>query len=188
MDQSVEEKKIQPLTVLVVSLLVIIVLIFFISKDMDKVRAFIAQSGWIGLLVSVILYGILGASPVPSEPLTVLISTIFGPLNATLVAGFGNLLAGLVEYFIGGQIGMAASFTNRRHKLPFGLNRFPVNSAVFLIGARMLPGYGPKFVSVLAGVYKVPMWRFIWTTLVTTLAGAAIFAYGGFGLLHLLPR
>ena len=34
-----------------------------------------------------LLYGVLGASPIPSEPLTVLLSTVFGPFYATLAAG-----------------------------------------------------------------------------------------------------
>lgn len=152
---------------------------------MEDVRNFIAGSGWIGLLVSLGLYALLGASPIPSEPLTVLLSTIFGPLSATLVAGGGNLLAALIEYYIGEHIGNVASFEQRREKLPFGIGRFPVDSAIFMIIARMLPGYGPKFVSLVCGMYRVPLWRYIWTAAIPTFVGAAIFAYGGFGLLHL---
>lgn len=180
-----DEKKASPLVVLVVSLLLMVVLILIVSKDMEKVRSFIGSSGWIGLLVSIGLYGLLGASPIPSEPLTVLIAGVFGPLMATVVAGLGNLLAAMIEYFIGGKLGDAASFNERREHLPFGLGRFPVDSPMFLIVARMLPGYGPKFVSVICGIYHVPMWRYIWTAAIPTFIGAAIFAYGGFGLLHL---
>lgn len=185
MDTVEEEKKGQPLVVLIIVLLVVLVLIFIISKDMAKVREFIRNSGWIGLLVSVLLYGILGASPIPSEPLTVLLSTVFGPFYATLAAGFGNLLAAMLEYFIGEHLGNVTSFMKRREKLPFGLGRFPVESPIFLITARMLPGYGPKFVSLIGGIYRVPLWRYIWTTAFPTFLGAAIFAYGGFGLLQL---
>ncbi len=175
----------QAVRILIITLLAILVLVFFISKDMEKVRVFIRGSGWIGLLVSVGIYGLLGASPVPSEPLTILISTIFGPLNATLVAGAGNLLAAVIEYFIGGKLGDASSFARRKEKLPFGLGRFPVSSPIFLIIARMIPGYGPKFVSLLAGLYRVPLGLYLWTAALPTFLGAAIFAYGGFGLLLL---
>lgn len=180
-----EGEKSQPIMVLIITVIVIIALLAVVSRDMEQVRRFIQNSGWVGLLVSVGLYGLLGASPIPSEPLTVLISTIFGPLNATLVAGTGNLLAALIEYFIGGKIGDVASFMKQREKLPFGLGKFPVDSPVFMIVARMMPGYGPKFVSIVCGVYRVPLWRYIWTAAIPTFVGAAIFAYGGFGLLHL---
>lgn len=170
---------------LIILILVIIALLFIVSKEMERVRAFIAGSGYIGLLISLGLYALLGASPIPSEPLTILLSTIFGPLNATLVAGTGNLLAALVEYYIGEHLGNVGNFEKRRAQLPFGLGRFPIESPMFLIVARMLPGYGPKFVSVICGVYRVPIWRYIWTAAIPTYVGAAIFAYGGFGLLTL---
>jgi uncharacterized membrane protein YdjX (TVP38/TMEM64 family) len=197
MDKTEEAKKIEEpsknhnLRNLTIIVLVIVVLIIVISREMEGVRAFIASSGWIGMLVSLGLYALLGASPIPSEPLTVLLSTIYGPLIATLLAGTGNLLAALMEYYIGERLGNVADFERRREKLPFGLGRFPVNSAMFMIAARMLPGYGPKFVSLICGIYRVPLWRYTWTAAIPTYLGAAIFAYGGFGLLHLgdlLPK
>lgn len=187
MESTVEQNKSKPLTILVVIVVLVLIIASLISKEMNQVLAFIGNSGWIGLLISIVLYGILGASPIPSEPLTVLNSTIFGPFNATLAAGLGNLLAALVEYYIGKRLNAVGNLSEKMKKLPFGLDRFPVDSPIFLIGARMLPGYGPKFVSLLAGVKHVSIWRYIWTTLVSTLIGAALFAYGGFGLLNLLP-
>jgi len=166
---------------------VILLLIVFISEKMEFVRNFIRSSGWIGLLISIALYGLLGLSPIPSEPLTVLLSTVYGPLTATLVSGFGNLLAAVMEYMIGEHIGNVASFEDRKKSLPFGLGKLPVNSIPFLLIARMLPGYGPKFVSIISGIYRVPMLRYLWTAAIPTFAGSAIFAYGGFGLLNLHP-
>ena len=94
-----------------------------------------------------VVYGVLGASLIPSEPLTVLIGAIFGPLIATLIATLGNVLAAYVEYFIGTRVGTAASFTKNRDKLPLGLGKLPVHSPAFLILGRMVPGAGPKLVS-----------------------------------------
>jgi uncharacterized membrane protein YdjX (TVP38/TMEM64 family) len=165
--------------------LVVLALALFVSRQMEQVRLFIRSSGWWGVIFSLVLYGILGASPVPSEPLTVLISTIYGPLAATLIAGSGNLLAALVEFFIGVKVGDAANFEQRKSKLPFGLGKMKVDSPIFLIGARMLPGYGPKFVSLIAGIYRVSLWRYAWTSAVSTLLGAAVFAYGGSQLVNL---
>ncbi len=191
MDNIEEKPKNHNLRNLIIIVVVIVVLVVVVSNEMEGVRDFIASSGWVGMLVSLGLYALLGASPIPSEPLTVLLSTVFGPLVATLLAGTGNLLAALMEYYIGERIGNVASFEHRREKLPFGIGRFPVNSAIFMIAARMLPGYGPKFVSLICGMYRVPLWRYTWTAAIPTYFGAAIFAYGGFGLLHLgdfLPK
>ncbi len=171
--------------VLGLTALAILFLMVFLSEEMEAVRAFIHQTGWIGLFLSIGLYGLLGFTPIPSEPLTVMLSTIYGPLTATLVSGTGNLLAAVMEYMVGTHLAEIADFEKRKASLPFGLGRLPVNSALFLLGARMIPGYGPKFVSVLGGVYRVSLWRYVWTAAIPTYLGSAIFAYGGFGLLHL---
>jgi uncharacterized membrane protein YdjX (TVP38/TMEM64 family) len=170
---------------LVVSLLIVAVAVFFISRDMVAIQQYIRSHQTFGLVVAVGVYAVLGASLIPSEPLTVLIGAIFGPLIATLIATLGNLLAALVEYYIGMRIGKAANFAKKRDQLPFGLNRLPVDSPAFLILGRMVPGAGPKLISFLGGVYRVPMWRYIWTAAIPTALGGAIFAFGGFGIFHL---
>ena len=171
--------------VLITVLVLILIVILILSRNMDGIREFLLRSGKIGLVISVGLYGLLGASPIPSEPLTVLLSALYGPFYITIVATLGNLLSALVEYYIGRKIGDASDFEKRREKLPFGLGKFPADSVVFLIAGRFLPGYGAKFISVFSGIYHVRLWRYTWTTILSTLIGAAIVAYGGFGILNL---
>lgn len=168
---------------LIVSILIMLVILFFVSREMETVKAFIRGSGWAGLLVTIVVYGALGASLVPSEPLTVLITTIYGPFVATIVAATGNVLAAIVEYYIGAQLADVTSFAEKKSKLPWGLGRLPIDSPAFLMGGRMAPGYGPKLVGILSGIYHVPIFRFIWTAAIPNILGAAVFAYGGFSLL-----
>ncbi|NTU74746.1 MAG: TVP38/TMEM64 family protein [Anaerolineaceae bacterium] len=176
-----EQKNNTVRTLLFITLLMVVVGVFFFS-DMEKIKIFIVQAGAWGLLISIACYALLGLTPVPSEPLTILIGGMFGPLVATIVSGIGNILSAIVEYYLGKKIGQATNFMSKKEKLPFGLGKMPVNSIAFLMGARALPGYGPKFVSVIAGIYHVSMPRYIVTTAITTLIGSAIFAFGGFGL------
>jgi uncharacterized membrane protein YdjX (TVP38/TMEM64 family) len=171
--------------VLITVLVIILIVILILSRNIDGIREFLLTSGKFGLVICVGLYGLLGASPIPSEPLTVLLSALYGPFYITIVATLGNLLAALVEYYIGRKIGDASDFEKRRQKLPFSLGKIPADSIVFLIVARFLPGYGAKFISVLSGIYHVRLWRYIWTTLLSTLIGAAIVAYAGFSILNL---
>jgi len=185
MDNAIENNTTKSLRALATILLALVALLFILSREMERIREFIRLSGWIGLVISIALYALLGMSPIPSEPLTVLISTIYGPLSATLVAGLGNLSAACVEYYIGGKIGSIADFDRRRERLPFGLGKIPIASPAFQILGRMLPGYGPKFVSLASGMYRVRLWRNTWTAAISTIIGAAIFAYGGFGLFNL---
>ena len=185
MEKTLQDDRLKFLRIPLLILLVLLVVLFASSADMGHLRNVIGQSGWLGLVIAVLVYGLLGASPIPSEPLTVFIAAAFGPLAATIVAGLGNLLAALLEYAIGRTIGDAADAEKRRQKLPFGLAKVPLDSLVFLIGARMIPVYAPKIVSLLSGAYHVSMWRYIWTTAVVTFSGAALLAYGGYELLHL---
>ena len=186
MDEPAVESKSRAWITLLLLLIALLAVTFLARREMAPLRVFISSSGWMGGLVIVVIYALLGVTPIPSEPLTILSSTIYGPFYAALAASIGNLLSALIEYYIGRQLGSVASFEQRREKLPFGLGKFPVDSPVFLIGARNLTAYGAKFVSLVAGMYRVPPWRYIWTTFVSTLVGAILVAYGGAALLHLL--
>jgi len=161
---------------------------FLASNQMEAVRAFILRSGPLGLLVSVALFGLLGATPIPSEPLTILLASLYGPLWATAATAIGNTVSAFVEYWIGERLGSVTNFDQWKEHLPFGLGKFPVESPAFLIGARMLPGYGGKITSLIGGFYRVPLLRYLWTTLLVTAFGAASTAYAGYGLLALIER
>jgi membrane protein YqaA with SNARE-associated domain len=103
-------------------------------------------------------------------------------LIATLVAGTGNTLSALVEYYLGTHVANITNFMERKEKLPWGLSKVKVDSPLFLIGARMVPGVGPKFVSITAGIYRVPFLLYLWTSAVSVFLGAVVFALGGSGL------
>ena len=109
-----------------------------------------------------------------------------GPLFAILLATLGNTLAAIVEYFVGNDIKDLIDFEEKKKKLPFHLGQLPINSPVFLVLARMLPGYGAKFVSIACGVYHVPMITHVWTVAVSNLIGAALVTLWGTGLIHLI--
>ena len=160
----------------------------FASRELLEIKKLIVNSGPYAILVSTIIFGLLGATPIPSEPFTILFSTLYGPFWAMISTSIGNLLSALVEYFISNRIGNAANFEAWRQKLPFGLGKFPVDSPVFLVGARVIPGYGSKFVSLISGFYRVPLLRYIWTTFIATLLGAVITAYGGYHLVGWLTH
>jgi membrane protein DedA with SNARE-associated domain len=105
---------------------------------------------------------------------------------AIFMAAVGNTLACVVEYYVGGSIGELADFEKRKQKLPFRLGNLPIHSPVFLLVARLIPGLGGKTVSIASGVYKVPLGKYLWTTTLANLVGAAFLALGGTGLLALL--
>ena len=160
-------------------------LVVYIARHQATVKNIIQGLGAAGPLVSILLYGILAVSPVPADPLTLISGAVYGPIWGGVVAWIGMIVAALVEYFIGTRIGDATEFEQKREDLPFGLGDLPVDSIFFLLGGRFLTGTGSKAVSYLSGIYRISLWRYIWTTSVSTLLGAFIFALGGAGLLKL---
>lgn len=180
-----KKSNLKTLLIVIVTLVTLFVAARFFSTEINQVRAVLHDAGPYAFIIAIVIYGILGATVVPSEPLTALLGGLYSPWQAMLVAMLGNTLAALVEYFLGGQIGNIANFEKQRARLPFNLGKFPVDSPIFLIFGRMIPAVGPKLISLMSGIYKVKIERYIWTTLVTNLLGAALIAYGAAGLIRL---
>jgi len=166
--------------------LLVTVSLFAVNQDIGRLQELIQKYGKLGIALSLFVYALLGATPVPSEPLTLFLTTAYGPLIAVCLACIGNTLAALTEFFIGGRIGDIANFENRKAHLPFHLDKLPIDSPAFLLLGRMLPGFGGKFVSVVSGVYQVPLWTYTWTAMLSNLMGAIGVAFGGYGLLRLI--
>lgn len=167
------------------SVAIALILTIYIAYNAEQLQDFIISIGVLGPLVSVALQTLLGASPIPTEPLTVINGAVFGPWQGTLYSWLGYMFASYIEYWIGMHLNKIADFEERRHKLPLGLGRFPADSPWFLMLARIIPGYGPKMVGLMGGVYRVNLWRFTWTGAIPSFFGAAVFAFGGHGLMSL---
>lgn len=177
-------RKVQTWTI--ISVVVCIVAIVYLTQNFFKVETVVKSAGAAGPLFSVLLYGILSLTPIPSDPLSVLNGAIFGPFWGTFYSWMGNNLAASIEYFIGKGIGEITDFEKNKKKLPFGLGKFPADSYLFLIFARAIPGYGGKIVSVVGGMYKVPFWKYFWTAAISNLLGSIAYSFGGYGLVKLL--
>jgi uncharacterized membrane protein YdjX (TVP38/TMEM64 family) len=172
--------------ILALSFGVAIATVIVIARNRDLVAGVIRRLGIFGPVASLMLYALLGMSPIPADSLTLINGAVFGPLWGGLLAWVGTTLAAVVEYFMGTRIADAAEFERRKSELPWGLNDLPVESVWFLIGGRMLTGAGSKIVSFTSGMYHVPLLRYLWTTALTMLFGAVLFALGGFGLLNIV--
>ncbi len=167
----------------IISFLLSVLFIFYLSKDPYKLVNFISSLGLLGPLISLFLYGALAVTPIPTDPITIINGAIFGPVFGTIISWVGTNLASIIEYYIGKSISHITNFHKHKEKLPFGISKYPINSIWFLIFGRFVPGYGGKVVSILGGVYKVPLWRYIWTAAIANFVGSLLFAIGGWGLL-----
>lgn len=171
------------LATLTISLPILIIILF--AKDIRNIERYIPTTGIAGPLFSILLMGILSATPIPTDPIVILNGAIFGPFMGIIVSWAGNNLASIIEYWIGRAIGTFSDFEKQKRKLPFGLDKFPADSPWFLIGGRFIPSFGGKLVSLAGGVYHVNFFRYLWTATIANLIGSIFFAYGGHLLLYL---
>ena len=170
----------------IAAFLIILATVLALTLNTQDLQNFLQKYKTWSIAVSLGLYAVLGATPIPSEPITVIFAGMYGPWLAALLATIGNTFAALIEFFIGGRINDLSDFEKKKAKLPFHLGDMPINSPAFLLLGRMLPGFGPKFVSIVSGVYQVPLWTYIWTAVVSNGIGAAMVAGGGYGIIKLL--
>jgi uncharacterized membrane protein YdjX (TVP38/TMEM64 family) len=170
-----------------IPLAIFIIAAYLLVKYFDTalLKEFLDQHEKLGMIACLCAYVLLGVTVIPSDPITFLVFTWKGPVVAILLAVVGNTLSSIVEFYVGRSIGDLANFEKQKENLPFHLGRLPVNSPVFLIFARLLTSYGSKFVSIAAGVYRVPLSTFLWTALVANLMGGVVTVVGGYGLIKL---
>jgi len=178
-------KKIRNILLAIITICLPVLTIVFFAKDIKNIERFIPTTGIAGPLFSILLMGILSATPIPTDPIVILNGAIFGPFMGIIVSWAGNNLASIIEYFIGRAIGTFSDFEKQKQKLPFGLAKFPAESPLFLIGGRFIPSFGGKLVSLAGGVYHVNFFRYLWTAAIANLLGSVFLAYGGHILLYL---
>lgn len=182
---SINRQKLRSWALILVTFGAALWMVVLIGRNRTPVEAFIRNLGPAGPVISLVLYAVLGLSPLPADPLTIINGAVYGPVVGALVAWAGTTISALIEYFIGARLGEAVDFEARRAQMPDWMARASPNSIWFLLGGRMLTGVGSKIVSFLSGAYRVPLRRFLWTTLASTLFGAVVYALSGYGLLNL---
>jgi uncharacterized membrane protein YdjX (TVP38/TMEM64 family) len=168
----------------IIGLLIFVAVFYFLSKEENLITNILKDSGPWAPVVAIILYPLLALSPITTDPITVVVGVAYGPLIGTLIAWVGNVLAMLLEYYFGVRLSKTINFEKEKDKMPFGLAKLPVNSVAFLILGRAIPGYGSKIISILAAAYKVPIKRYLWTSMLTSLLGSILLSYGGFGIIR----
>lgn len=171
----------------------LVTLIFWISisiglfylMNYPRLPALINQLGILGPAAIVLLFAITAPTPVTAEILLLSSGVLFGPVIGSLTNIVGIFTSSMVEYFFAEKLFDAKLFTRAQKKLPFGLGKLPVRSPAFLIVGKLLPSVGAKIVNLAAGVYRVPLHRQIWTSLVTTIPGALFWGIGGNELMRI---
>jgi uncharacterized membrane protein YdjX (TVP38/TMEM64 family) len=151
-----------------------------IQGDHDEVREQIDQLGLGGPLLILALCVLHSVVFYPAEIVDAAAGFAYGFFPALVLVMSGWILNGLICWAIGGSI--ARPLLDRW----FGEARFKrVERAIerggptLLLAMRLIPILPFSIVSYAAGAARVPLWRFVWTTVVGYLPITAISVYFG---------
>jgi uncharacterized membrane protein YdjX (TVP38/TMEM64 family) len=151
-----------------------------VEGNTDEVRREIDSLGLVGPLLILVLALVHAVVFYPAEIVDAAAGFAYGFVPALALMMFGWLLSGLICFAIGRSL--ARPLLDRW----FGAARFERTEAMIerggptlLLAARLIPILPFSLVSYAAGAARVPLWRFVWTTLVGYLPITAIAVYFG---------
>ncbi len=170
-------------TLIIVFITCIVVFLKFF--DMAYVKEFMWDNPQLSLIISFAIYFLTSFTFIPSSPLTIFMSILSGPLLAITVAVVANTISALVQYYLGTTLKDVKDFDNVRNKMPAFLQNLPINSPLFLLIGRVIPG-GMRGLSVICGFHHVHLSTYIWTTIIMYLLNSIVIVFGGIELIELI--
>lgn len=150
----------------------------------SEITKFIHQSGDLAPYIATTLLAVLGPTPIATDPILILMAISYGPIVGVIVGTIGNTLAMFFEYFVGYKLQKEYKPKIPKNRLTKWLYQLPIESPWFLLLGRMIPGYGSKVISLIAGSYKINLKLYLWTSFLSALFGAIITSYGGFSIVE----
>jgi uncharacterized membrane protein YdjX (TVP38/TMEM64 family) len=151
-----------------------------VRGDTAEVRSQIDDLGVVGPLLILALALIHAVVFYPAEIVDAAAGFVYGFFPALALMMFGWLLSGLLCFAIGRSV--ARPLLDRW----FGSKRFERTEAAIerggatlLLAARLLPIVPFSLTSYAAGAAHVPVWRFVWTTMLGYLPITALSVYFG---------
>jgi len=151
-----------------------------VQGDHDKVREEIDSLGIAGPLLILALALLHSVIFYPAEIVDAAAGFAYGFLPALALVMFGWLLNGLVCWTIGQSVARPLFDrwfgAERFERVERGIER---GGPTLLLAMRLIPILPFSIVSYAAGAARVPLWRFVWTTLVGYLPITAISVYFG---------
>lgn len=132
------------------------------------------------MLVFMLVYVLVAAFSLPvGAVLTMLGGALFGALGGTSVvvvaATIGALFAFLSARFVVGDVLQA------RYGVQFARFNAEIEAhgMYYLFTLRLLPVFPFFLVNLLAGLSRVPIWTFVWTTTLGIIPGTFVYAFAG---------
>jgi uncharacterized membrane protein YdjX (TVP38/TMEM64 family) len=164
------------------SLSLFVIMFYLLIDRADEIKRLLENGGIWTPVLGILTLALLGPTPVATEPIIILLSVSYSPLWGLVIGSVGNTLAMLIEYSVAYKLAEIFNYQKEKKRLPKFLRKIPAKNIYFLIIGRMVPGYGSKIISLIAGAEKVDMKLYFWTSLISGIFGAFVISYGGFGI------
>jgi uncharacterized membrane protein YdjX (TVP38/TMEM64 family) len=130
--------------------------------------------------LAVVVFAIVASAPFSvTDALAVMNGAIFGPILGSLINAVGLVIAALFGYWINRHASRLLDLDAYLERLPKWIKRFPVGSPAFLIGVRIIPGFGGTVATATAATFRVPIWVHVWTMCAVAVPVCTILAIFG---------
>jgi uncharacterized membrane protein YdjX (TVP38/TMEM64 family) len=151
-----------------------------LKQHRETLMAFVREHAGMSVILFIALYIVAAAFSIP------------GAVILTIAGGFlFGTIAGTVYVNIGATIGATLAFLSARYLLGGRLQeKYQVqlktfneelekNGAHYLLTLRLIPVFPFFMINFLAGLTKIPIKAFIWTTSLGIIPGTVVFAFAG---------
>jgi uncharacterized membrane protein YdjX (TVP38/TMEM64 family) len=151
-----------------------------LKQNRDSLLVFVQEHYWLAVACYIAMYVAVTSFPVPAA------------LVLTLAGGFlFGAVAGVLYIDIGATGGAMIAFLSARYlfgnwvqeRYVLQLRKFneeiAQNGASYFLTLRFIPLFPFFLINLLAGLTKVPLRTFLWTTLIGILPATAVFAFAG---------
>ena len=150
----------------------------------ERLRAFVESMGALGPAIAILLMVLHSFVPVPAEILAIVNGMCFGLIGGTAVTWTGAMLGALLAFALARWLGrpFVERFVpaERLDKADLWVGDWPV-----LLGARLLPVVAFNLANYAAGLTRVGLFTFVWTTAIGILPATLLIVGMGDGMVDL---
>lgn len=156
-----------------------------IQKNRDALLAYVRDNGIVSIAIYILVYTAAIAVNLPGGAvLTLTGGFLFGTLPAVLYVNVGAT-AGAILAFLSARYLLGDRLQERyRDRLAKFNDEMERNGTRYLLTLRLIPVFPFFVVNFLAGLTRVPLSTFSWTTSLGIIPATAVFAYAGHQLEH----
>lgn len=157
-----------------------------LQNSKEALKAWVDANGVWALGLFTLAYFVSTALSIPGGAILTLTSGfLFGPFVGTLAVNVGATLGALVVFLVTQNILGRSLQEKYRDQLTKFNQAFEREGVSYLLALRLIPAVPFFLVNILAGLTKVKVVTFVWTTFLGILAGSFVYAFAGSNLANI---